>query len=43
VLGLKSLSTPGQLRPENDGRLRMLHSPCWAIWRWLPDLWRQRS
>jgi len=41
VLGMKSLSTPGQLRPENDGRLTMLHSPWWAIWQWLPDLWRQ--
>lgn len=41
VLGMKSVSTPGQRRPENDGRLKMLHSPWWAIWRWLPDLWRQ--
>jgi len=38
---MKSVSTPGQLRFENDGRLKMLHSPWWAIWRWLPDLWRQ--
>jgi hypothetical protein len=43
VLGMKSASTPGQLRPENDGRLKMLRSPWWAIWRWLPDLWRQLS
>lgn len=42
-LGMKSLSTPGRLRPENDVRLKMLRSPWWAIWRWLPDLWRQLS
>jgi len=41
LLGMKSVSTPSQLRPENSGRLNMLRSPWWVIWRWLPDLWRQ--
>jgi len=41
LLGMKSVSTPGQLRPENDGRLELLRSPWWDIWRWPPDLWRQ--
>jgi len=41
LLGMKSVSTPGQLRPVNDGRLKLLRSPWWALWRWLPDLWRQ--
>jgi hypothetical protein len=43
VLGMKSVTTPGQFRPANDIRLKMLHSPWRAIWRWLPDLWRQLS
>ena len=41
LLGMKSFSTPDQLRPENDVRLKMLRSPWWAIWRWLPALWRR--
>jgi len=41
MLGMKSVSTPGQLRPENDARLKILRSPWWAIWRWLPDLWHR--
>lgn len=40
LLGMKRVSTPGELRPENDVRLKTLRSPWWAIWRWLPDLWR---
>jgi hypothetical protein len=40
LLGMKRVSTPDLLKPANDVRLKVLRSPWWAIWRWLPDLWR---
>lgn len=41
LLVLKDATTPQKLRLEERIRLRLLRSCWWAIWRWLPDLWRQ--
>lgn len=41
LLGMKEASTPQRMHPEEKKRLSLLHSPWWAIWRWLPELWRQ--
>ena len=41
-LGLKDVTTPAQMGTDETRRLRLLRSPWWAAWRWLPDLRRQR-
>ena len=39
-LTMKEITTPKRMRPEERARLAMLRTPWWAVWRWLPDLWR---
>jgi hypothetical protein len=39
ILGMMEASTPDRMRPKEKERLRLLRSPWWAFWRWLPDLW----
>lgn len=41
LLGMKQASTPGRMTAEETTRLRLLRSPWWAFWRWVPDLWRR--
>lgn len=37
VLAMKAASTPDLLDPNERARLRLLRSPWWAVWRWLPE------
>jgi hypothetical protein len=39
-LAMKRAATPHRLLPEERSRLQLLDAPWWAVWRWLPDLWR---
>lgn len=39
-LAMKSASAGHRLPPEEASRLDLLDSPWWAVWRWVPDLWR---
>lgn len=37
VLAMKAASTPDLLDRNERARLRLLRSPWWAVWRWLPE------
>jgi hypothetical protein len=39
-LAMKEASIPERMNPEDRLRLTRLRSPWWAVWRWLPELWR---
>ncbi len=41
LLGMKQASTPNKMCPSERSRLKVLRSPCWAVWRWVPALWRR--
>lgn len=41
LLAMKEASTPEVMNPEEISRLRLLRSPWWAAWKWLPDLRRR--
>jgi len=41
LLAMKEASTPERMNPEERSRLKLLRSPWWAVWRWLPDLRRR--
>jgi hypothetical protein len=41
LLGVKEAATPTRLDSGERARLAVLRSPWWALWRWLPDLWRR--
>ncbi len=40
LLGMKQASTPNKMCPSERSRLKVLRSPWWAVWRWVPGLWR---
>jgi hypothetical protein len=40
-LAMKEASIPVRMSPEDRLRLELLRSPWWAMWRWLPELWRR--
>lgn len=40
LLGMKEASRPRNMHPDEKSKLKLLRSPWWALWRWLPDLWR---
>ena len=40
-LRMKEASRPGNMLPEERSRLKLLRSPWWAVWRWVPYLWRR--
>ena len=40
LLAMKDAARPQNLPQEERSRLELLRSPWWAVWRWLPDLWR---
>jgi hypothetical protein len=37
LLGMKEASTPKKMLPDERSKLKLLRSPWWAFWRWLPD------
>jgi len=41
LLGMKQASTPNKMCPSERSRLKVLRSPWWAVWRWVPDHWRR--
>jgi len=41
MLAMKDASIPRRMSPEERLRLKLLRSPWWAVWRWLPELWRR--
>ena len=43
LLGMKEASRPRNMHPDEKSKLKLLRSPWWALWRWLPDLWRRPS
>ena len=42
MLGMKAASHPENLTAEQRSTLKVVRSPWWAVWRWVPDLWRRR-
>jgi hypothetical protein len=40
-LAMKQAVGAERMGPDEKTRLRLLRSPWWAVWRWLPDLQRQ--
>jgi hypothetical protein len=42
LLGMKQISRPGNMTAKERERLKLLRSPWWAVWRWIPGLWRHR-
>lgn len=40
LLALKQASSPRDMPADEQSTLRLLRSPWWALWRWVPDLWR---
>ncbi len=43
LLGLKEATTPQRMHPEERARLEFLRAGWWAVFHWLPDLWRRRQ
>jgi hypothetical protein len=41
LLGMKKASRPENMDPDEKSKLKLLRSPWWAFWRWLPDLYRR--
>jgi hypothetical protein len=41
ILGMMEASTPQRMLPNEKARLKLLRSPWWALWRWVPDLWSE--
>lgn len=41
LLGMKEASRPRNMHPDERLKLKFLRSSWWAVWRWLPDLWRR--
>lgn len=41
LLGMKAISHPENLTAEERTRLKIVRSPWWAVWCWLPDLWKR--
>jgi hypothetical protein len=41
LLGMKEASRPRNMHPDEKSRLKLLRSSWWAVWRWVPDLWRR--
>jgi hypothetical protein len=39
LLGMKEASQARNMHPDEKSKLKLLRSPWWAIWRWLPALW----
>ena len=39
LLGMMEASTPQRMHSNERARLKLLRSPWWVVWRWLPDLW----
>ena len=40
-LTMKEITIPKRMSPEERARLELLRAHRWAVWRWLPDLWRR--
>ena len=43
LLGMKQISRPGNMTAKERQRLELVRSPWWAVWRWVPDLWRRQT
>jgi hypothetical protein len=43
LLGMMEITTPRRMDPGQRARLAILHTPWWAVWRWLPDRWQRRE
>jgi hypothetical protein len=41
ILAMMEASTPDRMLPNEKARLKLLRSPWWAFWRWVPDLWSE--
>jgi hypothetical protein len=41
LLGMKKAARPQNMDPDEKSKLKLLRSPWWALWRWLPDLWHR--